>query len=263
MAGTLKFPPPSRTLSQSHRANRAGLIFTTQYSANINMPDEDTYEIPLQDQKVFGAGIKRKRVKFVPSTEPSATVQASSNASTRSVGDFYLSLVLKDSKDASKQTPPVVSRSTELPSQPAIETCEICNLPIQTHDTLEGSNLRPHEASLAHQVCLTHSHPPSHLDRNRKGLAYLSSYGWDPDSRLGLGASGQGIQFPIKTKPKDDKMGIGVVLPKVSERRKKEKVEKLDAGKVRKMHEKDKRRAEKLREMFYRNDDVERYLGGA
>ena len=78
-----------------------------------------------------------------------------------------------------------------------------------------------------------------------------------------MGASGQGIQFPIKTKPKDDKMGIGVVLPKVSERRKKEKVEKLDAGKVRKMHEKDKRRAEKLREMFYRNDDVERYLGGA
>ena len=57
-------------------------------------------------------------------------------------------------------------------------------------------------------------------------------------------------------------MGIGVVLPKEADRRKKEKTEKLDAGKVRKLHEKDKKKGEKLREMFYRNDDVERYLGG-
>jgi hypothetical protein len=57
-------------------------------------------------------------------------------------------------------------------------------------------------------------------------------------------------------------MGIGVVLPKEADRRKKEKIEKLDAGKIRKLHEKDKRKGEMLREMFYRNDDVERYLGG-
>ena len=120
----------------------------------------------------------------------------------------------------------------------------------------------PHEASLAHQVCLIPSYPPSHLDRNRKGLAYLSAYGWDPDSRLGLGATGHGIRFPIKTKRKDDKMGIGMVLPKEGDRRKKEKVEKLDAGKIRKLHEKDKKKGEKLRETFYRNDDMARYLGG-
>lgn len=111
-------------------------------------------------------------------------------------------------------------------------------------------------------MCLNHSHPPSHVDRNRKGYTYLSSYGWDPDSRLGLGASGQGIQFPIKTRPKDDKLGIGVVLPKEGEIIKKVKIQKLDAGKVRKMHENDKRKGEKLREMFYRSDDIERYLGG-
>lgn len=57
-------------------------------------------------------------------------------------------------------------------------------------------------------------------------------------------------------------MGIGLVLPKEAERRKKEKPTKLDAGKVRKMHERDKKKAEKLQEMFYRSDDVERYLGG-
>jgi len=175
--------------------------------------------------------------------------------------------------DSAADTPEPRQEPTEAP------VCEICNLPLSsnpdpaiqpTDDTPVGvintpgigpPKPRPHEALLSHQVCLTHSHPPSHLDRNRKGLTYLSSYGWDPDSRLGLGASGQGIQFPIKTKPKDDKLGIGVVLPKEADRRKKEKVEKLDAGKIRKLYEKDKKKAERLREMFYRNDDVERYLG--
>lgn len=53
-----------------------------------------------------------------------------------------------------------------------------------------------------------------------------------------------------------------MVLPEERERMKKEKPIKLDAGKVRKLQEKDKKKAERLREMFYRKDDVERYLGG-
>jgi hypothetical protein len=240
------------------------------------MSDDDTYEIPLQDQRVFGAGIKRKRVKFVPSAAVSSTPPTSSGASAQSVSDFYLSLVLPSAGNPPKEAvsttgSPKSSEGLQQPRPEPSETrlCEICNLPLAT--TSEGSaskdidalaKSRPHEASLVHQVCLSHSHPPSHLDRNRKGLAYLSSYGWDPDARTGLGVSGQGIQFPIKTKPKDDKLGIGVVLPKEPDRRKKEKIEKLDAGKVRKLHEKDKKRGERLREMFYRNDDVERYLGG-
>ncbi|KAA8570701.1 hypothetical protein MFRU_011g02340 [Monilinia fructicola] len=237
------------------------------------MSGEDTYEIPLQDQRVFGAGIKRKRVKFVPSTS-SSTIQptASSNSAT-SISDFYLKLVLsKDSRGSE-----ITQTESSIPSRdPAV--CEVCKLPLSTGpeaiiaedmaDSLDTSNTissikpRPHEASLAHQVCLNHSHPPSHVDRNRKGLAYLSSYGWDPDSRRGLGASGQGIQYPIKPKPKDDKLGIGEVLPKDNGIRKPEKIRKLDAGKVRKLHEKDRKKGEMLREMFYRNDDVERYLAG-
>lgn len=77
---------------------------------------------------------------------------------------------------------------------------------------------------------------------------------------------GQGIQFPIKAKPKDDKMGLGLTLPELGNGRsaamaKKVPKEKLDAGKVRKLEEKDRRRRQRLQEMFYRNDDVQRYLG--
>ncbi|TVY18640.1 hypothetical protein LARI1_G002874 [Lachnellula arida] len=245
------------------------------------MAEEDTYEVPLQDQRVFGAGIKRKRVQFVPSSSKAPSI-ATSSTPAKSVSDLYLKLVLPgDSKGNAEEhetSRSAAAGSAASPGEVADEgqLCEICNLPFsdlappvsgdepETTDILSQrppSKPRPHEASLAHQVCLTHSHPPSHLDRSRKGLAYLSAYGWDPDARLGLGASGQGIQFPIKTKPKDDKMGIGVVLPKPGEIMKKEKPKKLDAGKVKKLYEKDKRKTERLREMFYQNEDVDRYLG--
>ncbi|CZT07091.1 related to G-patch domain protein [Rhynchosporium graminicola] len=237
------------------------------------MSDDETYEIPLQDQRGFGAGIKRNRVKFVPSSAPLSSTPSSSNGQT--VSNLYLQMVLPGDHEPPSSLPagsPNVTGGTPLISAKENQVCEICRLPLseegmpapaEATETIELiRKQRPHEASLAHQVCLTHSHPPSHLDRNRKGLAYLSAYGWDPDARRGLGAEGQGIHFPIKAKPKDDKMGIGVVLPKEADRRKKEKVQKLDAKKVRKIYEQDKKKAERLREMFYRNDDVERYLGG-
>lgn len=263
-----------------------------QLNTFLTMSDDDTYEIPLQDQRVFGAGIKRKRVKFVPSGSSSSISPAAGSTSAKSVSDLYLSLVLPKKATSSETTAqsalpsptPSAFADNGIPS--TIETsgpqiCEVCKLPLASSDqanaftpddTMSQSadpqaqppppNPRPHEASLVHQLCLTHSHPPSHLDRNRKGLAYLSSYGWDPDARKGLGAEGQGIQFPIKTKPKDDKLGIGVVLPKPGEIMKKEKPQKLDAGRIRKLQERDKRKGEKLRDLFYRSEDVERYLGG-
>lgn len=260
-------------------------FFSTSASLAISLccdlaMSDDEYEIPLQDQCVFGAGIKRKGVRFVPATESSSSASLPpAKSSGQSVQDFYLSLVLPQKTStiskASSATKDTSADSEHTgndhdPEQ-SEHVCQVCHLPLSSsitsseHDattTNHDPRSRPHEASLAHQVCLTHSHPPSHLDRNRKGLTYLSNFGWNPDSRLGLGKEGQGIQFPIKTKPKDDKLGIGVVLPKEADRRKKEKVEKLDAGKVRKMQEKDKQKTQRLQEMFYRNDDVERYLGG-
>jgi len=236
--------------------------------------EHDEYEIPLQDQRIFGAGIKRKRVKFVPSSNAITNPLPTSVHGTQSAGDLYLSIVLpreaaenKVDCDDTQEVMPV--RSDQ------VHRCEVCNLSLSLDEKdvvamidKDGnpttSKGRPHEASIAHQVCLDHSHPPSHLDRNRKGLALLSSYGWDPDARVGLGAQGQGIQFPIKAKEKNDKLGIGVVLPKDKdlERMKRVREVKLDAGKVRKMAEKEKRRTEKLREAFYMSEDVERYLGG-
>jgi len=277
-----KLTSPPRRQSPSFKDSLSKIVARTSHTNA--MSDDDTYEIPLQDQRVFGAGIKRKRVMFVPSAASSSATHISSGASATSVSAFYLNLVLPSGDEASKEASPAPVSQSRAPNlsessqqsrseQPKPQVCEICNLPLTStpngrapEETSEArdvlAKLRPHEASLAHQVCLTHSHPPSHLDRNRKGLAYLSSYGWDPDARVGLGASGQGIQYPIKSKPKDDKLGIGVVLPKEADRRKKEKVEKLDAGKIRKLHEKDKKKAERLREMFYRNDDVEQDLRG-
>jgi len=231
------------------------------------MSDDDTYENPLQIHRVFGAGLKRKRINFVPSSSatPLSTTPPPSQSSAKSISDRYLERVL--SKKAHSEPPTtqnrnrdtgetITSTSTPQEQEPPSLLCEICNLPITTTPS------RPHEASISHQVCLTHSHPPSHLDRHRKGLTILATQGWDPDSRLGLGSQGQGIQFPIKPTPKYDTMGLGLVLPKEEEQRRKEKKVGLDAGKVKKLAEKDKRRGERLRQMFYGNMDVEKYLGG-
>lgn len=163
-----------------------------------------------------------------------------------------------------------VSQSTSKESSDVAttpRTCEICRLPLEEpleegpdSDGKAKTSSRPHEASIAHQVCLTHSHPPSALDRSRMGLNILQSQGWDPDSRKGLGVEQQGVQYPIKVKPKNDTLGIGVQVPK-NLPPKKEKAKTYDAKKVRKMALEDKKRHEKLRRQLYSNSDVEKYLG--
>lgn len=265
--------------------------------------DED-YFIPLEDQRVFGAGIKRKRVQFVPSTEPNLITTASKPQQatpSSSVGDTYLSIVLKRSKSeplgqdkgsksddkkpgasssdltedhtarddnsANHPNPPVSTTVTEAEpgneprssSQPAPDSnCEICHLPLHTTDTVTT-----HHSSIAHQVCLEHSHPPSHIDRTRSGLKYLSSYGWDPDSRRGLGARGEGIRQPLKGKIKNDTVGLGVLETREAQKKRRERdPPPLNAKQVRKREADGKKKGERLREMFYRNDDVEKYLGG-
>ena len=51
--------------------------------------------MPLQDQGVLGAGLKRKRVTFIPAASTS-TVQHTSSLAV-SAANKYLSIVLKDS----------------------------------------------------------------------------------------------------------------------------------------------------------------------
>lgn len=297
-------------------------------SHHYNGDDED-YFLPLEDQRVFGAGIKRKRVPFVrPSdhgTLSTTADQASSSAVRQtsepatSVADRYLSIVLpkrrqleKNQKldsqedklrDETASAPPSLGGTTttspallppegeESPDDKKKNTithdetvvvsqqqkiCDVCNLPLtetttSSRVTTDGDKPRtPHEASIAHQVCLTHSHPPSHLDRARHGFRYLASYGWDPDSRLGLGAPGrEGIREPIKPKVKHDTFGLGmqidpeaVAAAQKKKQQQQEQRQKLNAKQVRLREMEAKKKSDKLREMFYRSDDVQRYLGG-
>lgn len=266
--------------------------------SNFQEEDDEDYYLPLQDQRVFGAGIRRKRVPFVRSSEHELstinTERPSSIPPGPSIADTYLSIVLKKKNNStSPSTPthhevsaPVRSTHSAPPTSEAIsppppaptsktertDHCEICNLPISSEpgsDTnTDTSTSRPHEASLAHQVCLQHSHPPSHLDRTRAGLRYLSNYGWDPDSRLGLGATGrEGILEPLKGRIKRDTAGLGTGLDADGDRLRaappppKKKVEKLNAKQARKGAVEARKRGEKLRKMFFQSDEVLKYLG--
>lgn len=248
-------------------ANRKGnpnlpLCWPSDIKMSVVDEEHDDFDIPLHHKQAFGAGLKRQAVAFVRATSPelSTTKGAASTASGPSVGDLYLNLVL--SKEA-ESGPESASKDTE----PGI--CPVCGLikgpepEVLDTDGRRSESSRKHEASIAHQVCLTHSHPPSAIDRSRKGLAYLESYGWDPDARQGLGLAGQGIQYPIKVKQKDDTLGLGLVIPKEIRDRvtKKQKPEKLNAKECRKMAEEDKKRTEKLRRQLFSSDDVEKYLG--
>ncbi|RMY79999.1 hypothetical protein D0864_08849 [Hortaea werneckii] len=243
--------------------------------------EEDEYEIPLRDQRYFGAGIKRKRIQFVPSSSTHDHQQSTSlpttPASSSSAAEKYLSIVLKNNttkRDLERPTsaPPTQDESTPRPPSPDTRTnrnaspttttnlgltpCPTCHRPIPPGQELA------HQSSLTHQIALTHSHPPSHLDRKRKGLAVLESQGWDPDSRVGLGADGNtGRLYPIQAREKKDRVGLGGTVDVEGIGKGKGKAEKLDAGKVRERDQEGRKKAEGLRNAFYRSEEVERYLG--
>lgn len=240
--------------------------------------DDDEYEIPLRDQRYFGAGLKRKRVRFVPSTEQAQQIGSTSlptTAEASSAADRYLSIVLGQSNTTERaSSAPAAEHTTGAPieaKEPGISEkdlgtertkplddasglyCDLCRRNIAMNVSRAA-----HEGSIAHQISLQHSYPPSHVDRGRKGLAVLQDHGWDPDSRLGLGAKGEGILQPIKAVDNPKKVGVGARLAPA---RIKEKPVKLDAGKVRLMEQEGKKKAEKLRNSFYMSDDVQKYLG--
>ncbi|KAL8906477.1 MAG: hypothetical protein Q9207_002015 [Kuettlingeria erythrocarpa] len=233
---------------------------------------EDDYLVPLQDQRAFGAGLRRTQINFVSPRDP-RSLQL--KASKPRAGDRYLAIVLgqNDGNEDAKvlQSEKVQCGSgnsksgVEKPGGQAV--CEICNLPILADavapDGLETTDNKSHEASLVHQVCLEHSDPPSHLDRNRQGLKYLSSYGWDPDSRQGLGATGTGIRDPVRAKPKNNTLGVGAMALAPPNKVTKLPSKKLDARKIRAAEVKGWKARERLRNMFYQSDEVDKYLGSS
>ena len=234
------------------------------------MDYDEEYVIPLTDQKVFGAGVRKSRVQFVPQGSTALETTADIPRGT-AIADLYRSIVLEgepiDSHRKANNQKPSKDISTSATANVELDgvVCEICNLPLKPSNSAVATSSNTHEASLVHQVCLSHSYPPSHIDRARKGLKYLSSYGWDPDSRLGLGVSGDGRLVPIRGKLKNDTLGVGFEEKLRKSNMKivgvEKRVEKLDAKKVRKLEAEGRKKKARLQEMFYRADDVERYLG--
>jgi hypothetical protein len=224
-------------------------------SFNMSNSDDETYLVPSKDPRLF-AGIKRKRINFVPAASASSA-PATPTPSAQSVTDRYLSIVMSEAN--SKPTSEPVT-TTQTPSVTPPRICEICHNPVIETLGPDGETI-PHEASLAHQVKLQHSHPPSSVDRTRKGLAFLQAQGWDPDSRLGLGAAGEGRLHPIVVKEKNDRDGIGIERKEVKLVEAPKKVQKLNAKQSRKMDAEAKKRGELLRDMFFRDEAVDKYLG--
>lgn len=219
--------------------------------------DNPEDEIPLQQKRPFGSGLYRNPVTFVPASSSLKTVSTDEPARdpSKSISDLYLGLVLppepkppighENSPDNNHSDPPSTKPS------PTPPLCPSCNLPI----------LPNHELSLPHQLSLPHSHPPSSLDRSRMGLQYLSSQGWDPDSRRGLGSDQQGIAHPLKPKPKDDRLGLGVELPKGTKNIPRPKEKLLDAKKARKQYEQEKKKKGRIMKELFAEDKWEKYLG--
>lgn len=254
------------------------------HGGHDDAPD-DYDDLPLHRKKPFGAGLKRKRVEFVAAKEDDLTSATASSAAARksaaaaAIGDLYASVVLASQtknpdglKSASHTEAAEVTTGDHVgdDGQQQQLLCNICLLPII-------SSLADHNASLAHQVSIQHSHPPSHLDRSRMGLRTLASQGWDPDARTGLGRQGVGMRFPIKVAAKDDTLGIGAAIPPVNGKgqkvgdqskqghdQEKDKSEKksLSAKEMRAARKQEKDKAERLQQEIYGRVDVERYLRG-
>lgn len=235
--------------------------------------DQEDYSLPPESQRPFTSGIRRKQVPFVRSSDLDTITSTPSTSSGSSIADKYLSIVMKQAPSTTPSTPTCLSPSVRAthsapptagatpPDQvPSPEVCKVCKIPLRSNpDTL-------HEASIAHQVCITHSHPPSHLDRTRTGFRYLSKRGWDPDERLGLGASGrEGIRAPIKASMKFDTAALGSGLDQDGDPLPKKappvKVQKLNAKQLRKMADENKKKAERMRNAFNQREEVLRYLG--
>lgn len=228
---------------------------TTRRPRDHTNEEDEQDDIPLHRKRAFGSGIKRKKVEFVraqDADETPATLSAR-RAKASAVGDLYASVVLSGSSSSSPASN--ISTTATPTEEKELAVCPVCSLPIT-------GTLSQHNASLAHQVSLEHSHPPSALDRSRMGLRALEAHGWDPDARRGLGREGDGVRYPIKMAPKEDTLGIGAVIPEKGKEAKPEEPKKLSAKEMKVQIKREREKAERLQREIYGSVDVERYLRG-
>jgi hypothetical protein len=218
-----------------------------EYEEDPRFDDADVSTAPFVEHPAYGRGLWRNPIQFV-SAAPDAPIVTATPANGRTMAEKYLAIMFPNGQPQ--------------PKPEAYPACGICGEPVKEQDQ------RMHYLSPAHQAALPRAPIPSSIDRTRMGLKYMSKHGYDVDARVGLGASGQGMLFPLVPKEKRDKLGLGIDK---KEHEKKwalggasaadVKEGKLDAGKIRKLAKVEKRKHDKLQKMFYGNDEVEKYLG--
>jgi hypothetical protein len=217
-----------------------------EYEEDPRYDDADISTAPFVEHTAYGRGLWKHPINFVAAT-PDVPIPARNSVNGRTMAEKYLAIMFPNGQST--------------PKPEAYPLCGICSEPVKESDH------RMHYLSPAHQAALPRAPIPSSIDRTRMGLKYLEMYGFDVDARVGLGASGQGMLFPIVPKEKRDKLGLGV-------NKKLEKTKTggnvggvgvtkggLDAGRVRKLAQMEKKKHENLQRMFYGNDEVEKYLG--
>ncbi|RGP74252.1 hypothetical protein FLONG3_6164 [Fusarium longipes] len=202
---------------------------------------DEEFDVPLHHKRPFGAGIKRKNIKFVRAQDPDAGLSTAITSTSTSLGDLYASVVL-----ASKP---------EEKAKEAAQICSDCGLDV-------SSTTQPHELALAHQVSLRHTQPPSALDRSRMGVRTLTSQGWDLDAHEGLGRENDGMRYPIKVKEKNNKLGLGATIPKPEEKKKEYKPYPVSRKDLKKHRAKERQQHESLQREIFGRVDVESYLRG-
>ncbi|PVI08521.1 hypothetical protein DM02DRAFT_468953, partial [Periconia macrospinosa] len=205
--------------------------------------DDDVSTTPFAQQPAFGRGLWKRPVKFVPAGSASKSAPPV-NSNGKAIADAYRAIVF------GKNGPPK-------PELDAYPLCGTCGAPVKESDD------KAHYLSHVHQAALPRAPIPSGIDRTRMGLKYLEKHGFDIDARVGLGANGQGMLFPIVPKEKRDKVGLGVDLKRIELEKKEALTPKnvsLDASKVRKLATEQKKKHERLQKMFYGDDKVEAYL---
>ncbi|KAH7385705.1 hypothetical protein BKA66DRAFT_416451 [Pyrenochaeta sp. MPI-SDFR-AT-0127] len=209
--------------------------------------DADISTVPFVQQSVYGRGLWKNPISFVSAaSELSPPIASSTNGKT--MAEKYLAIMFPNGQPQ--------------PKPEAYPLCGICGAPVIEADQ------RIHYLSPTHQAALPRAPIPSAIDRTRMGLKYMEKHGYDVDARVGLGATGQGMLFPLVPKEKRDKLGLGIDKKEHTKKRAlggatafEVKEGKLDAGKVRKLEKVEKRKHDKLQRMFYGNDEVEKYLG--
>jgi hypothetical protein len=217
------------------------------YDEDPRYDDTDVSTVPFVQHPAYGCGRWKNPIQFV-SAASDTPKPAPIPINGRTMAEQYLAIMFPNGQPQ--------------PKPEAYPACGICGEPVKETDQ------RTHYLSPAHQAALPRAHVPSSIDRTRMGLKYMSKHGYDVDARVGLGASGQGMLFPLVPKEKRDKLGLGIDKKEHEKKRSlggasrvDVKDGRLNAGQIQKLAKVERRRHDRLQRMFYGNDEVEKYLG--